>query len=68
MIKMPYLPAMEITPSVKTTTSGTSKRPSIIRFISCILEFDSTKIRSPKLERLHFYLSHIKNLWGNCFE
>lgn len=54
---MPYVPAMETTPSDMLTTSRTSKRPSIIRLISCTPEFDSTKIHSPKLERLHFYLS-----------
>ena len=55
---MPHVPAMETTPSDMPTTSRTSKRPSIIiRLISCTREFDSTKIHSPKLERLHFYLS-----------
>lgn len=66
---MPHVPATEITLSDKPTTSGTSKRPAILLFVfRAPREFDSTKIQSPKLERLHFYLSHIKNLWGNFFE
>lgn len=41
---MPHVPATEITPSDKLTTSGTSKRPAILLFVfRAPREFDSMK-------------------------